>query len=203
VLVQRRRVLVAELVQELRRAFHVSEEERDDTYGKARIHEAIMANIAHPVYGPPAQEHDRPLERKGSAAVATNGDRPRTPCRVSVAQCLGNSPRRLAATLAIGFVGNEIAAQVRLRGGRRLSSPALIADGSTHAFLGRERGALLRRSRSVPKTSPQQRAVSWFLALTDASEAIEHLHKEGGDRSCTRTAARSGGARCAQDGMRM
>jgi divalent metal cation (Fe/Co/Zn/Cd) transporter len=29
----------------------------------------------------------------------------------------------------VGFVGNEIAAQVRLRGGRRLSSPALIADG--------------------------------------------------------------------------
>jgi divalent metal cation (Fe/Co/Zn/Cd) transporter len=29
----------------------------------------------------------------------------------------------------IGFAGNEIAAQVRLRGGRRLHSPALIADG--------------------------------------------------------------------------
>jgi len=36
----------------------------------------------------------------------------------------------LAAAGAIGFVGNEIAAQVRLRGGRRLSSPALIADGN-------------------------------------------------------------------------
>ncbi len=35
----------------------------------------------------------------------------------------------LAAAGAIGFLGNEIAAQVRLRGGRRLSSPALIADG--------------------------------------------------------------------------
>ena len=55
VLVQRRRILVAELVQELRRAFHVSEEERDDTHGKARIHEAIMANIAHCVYGPGAR----------------------------------------------------------------------------------------------------------------------------------------------------
>ena len=30
----------------------------------------------------------------------------------------------------IGFAGNEIAAQVRLRGGRRLDSPALIADGN-------------------------------------------------------------------------
>ena len=35
----------------------------------------------------------------------------------------------LAAAGVIGFVGNEIAAQVRLRAGRRLDSPALIADG--------------------------------------------------------------------------
>jgi len=35
----------------------------------------------------------------------------------------------LAAAGAIGFVGNELAAQVRLRAGKRLSSPALIADG--------------------------------------------------------------------------
>jgi cation diffusion facilitator family transporter len=35
----------------------------------------------------------------------------------------------LAAAGAIGFVANEIAAQIRLRGGRRLNSPALIADG--------------------------------------------------------------------------
>jgi len=35
----------------------------------------------------------------------------------------------LAAAGLIGFAGNEIAAQVRLRGGRRLLSPALIADG--------------------------------------------------------------------------
>jgi cation diffusion facilitator family transporter len=35
----------------------------------------------------------------------------------------------LAAAGVIGFVGNELAAQVRLRGGRRLLSPALIADG--------------------------------------------------------------------------
>jgi divalent metal cation (Fe/Co/Zn/Cd) transporter len=36
----------------------------------------------------------------------------------------------LAAAGMIGFVGNEIAAQVRLRAGRRLSSPAMIADGN-------------------------------------------------------------------------
>jgi len=36
----------------------------------------------------------------------------------------------LAAAGALGFLGNEIAAQVRLHGGRRLHSPALIADGN-------------------------------------------------------------------------
>ena len=36
----------------------------------------------------------------------------------------------VAAAGVLGFVGNEIAAQVRLRAGRRLSSPALIADGN-------------------------------------------------------------------------
>jgi cation diffusion facilitator family transporter len=36
----------------------------------------------------------------------------------------------LAAAGVVGFAGNEIAAQVRLRGGRRLNSPALIADGN-------------------------------------------------------------------------
>jgi cation diffusion facilitator family transporter len=36
----------------------------------------------------------------------------------------------LAAAGAIGFLGNEVAARIRLRGGRRLDSPALIADGN-------------------------------------------------------------------------
>ena len=36
----------------------------------------------------------------------------------------------LAAAGVIGFAGNELAAQVRLRAGRRLSSPALVADGN-------------------------------------------------------------------------
>ena len=35
----------------------------------------------------------------------------------------------LAAAGAVGFIGNEVAAQVRLRAGRRLDSPALVADG--------------------------------------------------------------------------
>ncbi len=36
----------------------------------------------------------------------------------------------LAAGGAIGFVGNEIAARIRLRAGKRLNSPALVADGN-------------------------------------------------------------------------
>jgi cation diffusion facilitator family transporter len=36
----------------------------------------------------------------------------------------------LAAAGVVGFIGNEIAAQVRLHGGERLNSPALIADGN-------------------------------------------------------------------------
>jgi cation diffusion facilitator family transporter len=35
----------------------------------------------------------------------------------------------LAMAGGVGFVGNELAAVVRLRAGRRLSSPALVADG--------------------------------------------------------------------------
>jgi cation diffusion facilitator family transporter len=35
----------------------------------------------------------------------------------------------LAAAGIIGFLGNELAAHIRLRAGRRLSSPALVADG--------------------------------------------------------------------------
>jgi cation diffusion facilitator family transporter len=35
----------------------------------------------------------------------------------------------LAVAGVIGFIGNEVAAQVRLRAGDRLNSPALIADG--------------------------------------------------------------------------
>jgi cation diffusion facilitator family transporter len=36
----------------------------------------------------------------------------------------------LAAAGIAGFLGNELAAQVRVRAGRRLASPALVADGN-------------------------------------------------------------------------
>jgi cation diffusion facilitator family transporter len=36
----------------------------------------------------------------------------------------------LAAAGVVGFLGNELAAQIRLRAGLRLTSPALIADGN-------------------------------------------------------------------------
>ena len=36
----------------------------------------------------------------------------------------------LAAAGVVGFLGNEIAAQIRTRAGRRLDSPALLADGA-------------------------------------------------------------------------
>jgi cation diffusion facilitator family transporter len=36
----------------------------------------------------------------------------------------------LAAAGVVGFIGNETAARVRLRGGKRLNSPALTADGN-------------------------------------------------------------------------
>jgi cation diffusion facilitator family transporter len=36
----------------------------------------------------------------------------------------------VAAAGGIGFLGNEIAGQVRIRAGRRLNSPALVADGN-------------------------------------------------------------------------
>jgi cation diffusion facilitator family transporter len=36
----------------------------------------------------------------------------------------------LAAAGVIGFIGNELAAQIRLRAGRHLQSPALVADGN-------------------------------------------------------------------------
>jgi cation diffusion facilitator family transporter len=39
------------------------------------------------------------------------------------------SPQHPTHLLALGFLGNEIAAQVRLRGGHKINSPALIADG--------------------------------------------------------------------------
>lgn len=36
----------------------------------------------------------------------------------------------LAVAGVVGFLGNEVAAQIRLRAGRRLRSPTLVADGN-------------------------------------------------------------------------
>jgi len=36
----------------------------------------------------------------------------------------------LAAAGVVGFIGNELAGRIRLRAGRRLNSPALVADGN-------------------------------------------------------------------------
>ncbi len=41
----------------------------------------------------------------------------------------GSRGTALAPAGVVGFVGNEIAAFIRLRAGRRLESPALVADG--------------------------------------------------------------------------
>ena len=56
---------------------------------------------------------------------------------------------RAGAAGAIGFAGNEIAAQIRLRAGRRLDSPALIADGN-HA---RTDGYVASPSSPAPPSS--------------------------------------------------
>lgn len=41
----------------------------------------------------------------------------------------GFAPLPLAAAGVVGFIGNEIAAVIRLRAGSRLDSPSLVADG--------------------------------------------------------------------------
>ncbi len=57
----------------------------------------------------------------------------------------------VAAAGAIGYAGNELAAQVRMRAGRRLDSPALVADGN-HARIDALR--LARCRASAPYSSP-------------------------------------------------
>ena len=98
----------------------------------------------------------------------------------------------LAAAGVIGFAGNELAAQVRLRAGRRLSSPALIADGNharTDGFvsLGVVVSALFV-GIGAPVADPVVGLVitlvifkitwdSWRLvSTTDPGEMLEHSH---------------------------
>jgi divalent metal cation (Fe/Co/Zn/Cd) transporter len=96
----------------------------------------------------------------------------------------------LAAAGVVGFVGNEVAAQVRLRAGRRLSSPALIADGN-HArtdgivSLGVVASAALV-AMGLPRADPVVGLLitlvilkitwdSWRLvSTTDPGEMVEH-----------------------------
>ena len=100
--------------------------------------------------------------------------------------------RVLAAAGLIGFAGNELAAQVRLRAGRRLSSPALVADGNharTDGFvsLGVVASAVLV-AVGLPLGDPIVGLLitlvifkitldSWRLvSTTDPGEMVEHSH---------------------------
>ena len=55
----------------------------------------------------------------------------------------------------IGFIGNEIAAQVRLRAGRRLHSPALIADGNHARVDGFVFLSVIASAPSSPSACPE------------------------------------------------
>ena len=99
----------------------------------------------------------------------------------------------LAAAGVIGLVGNELAAQVRLRAGRTLSSPALVADGNharTDGFvsLGVVASAALV-AIGLPRADPVVGLIitlvifkitwdSWrFVSATDPGEMVEyHRH---------------------------
>lgn len=98
----------------------------------------------------------------------------------------------LAAAGAIGFLGNELAARVRLRAGRRLSSPALVADGNharTDAFvsLGVIASAVVV-GLGLPIGDPIVGLVitlvifkitwdSWrVVSTTDPGEMVDHTH---------------------------
>jgi cation diffusion facilitator family transporter len=98
----------------------------------------------------------------------------------------------LAAAGVIGFAGNEVAAQVRLRAGYRLSSPALIADGNharTDGFvsLGVLASAILV-ALGLPLGDPIVGLVitlvifkitwdSWrLISTTEPGEMVDHHH---------------------------
>jgi divalent metal cation (Fe/Co/Zn/Cd) transporter len=98
----------------------------------------------------------------------------------------------LAAAGLIGFAGNELAAQVRHRAGRRLASPALVADGNharTDGFvsLGVVASAMLV-AVDIPRADPivgmAITAVifkitwdSWrLISTTEPGELGDHVH---------------------------
>jgi divalent metal cation (Fe/Co/Zn/Cd) transporter len=99
----------------------------------------------------------------------------------------------LAAAGVIGFVGNELAARVRLRAGTRLSSPALVADGNharTDGFvsLGVVASAMLV-AIGLPRADPVVGLLitlvifkitwdSWrLISTTDPGEMVDHEHQ--------------------------
>ena len=98
----------------------------------------------------------------------------------------------LAAAGVIGFLGNELAAQVRLRAGSRLASPALVADGNharTDGFvsLGVVASAALV-AVGLPRADPVVGLLitlvifkitwdSWrLISSTDPGEMVDHHH---------------------------
>jgi cation diffusion facilitator family transporter len=98
----------------------------------------------------------------------------------------------LASAGVIGFGANELAAQVRLRAGRRLSSPALVADGNharTDGFvsLGVVASAALV-AVGLPRADPVVGLLitlvifkitwdSWRLvSTTEPGEMVDHAH---------------------------
>jgi divalent metal cation (Fe/Co/Zn/Cd) transporter len=98
----------------------------------------------------------------------------------------------LAAAGVIGFAGNELAARVRLRAGRRLSSPALVADGNharTDGFV--SIGVVVSAALvaiGLPRADPVVGLLitlvifkitwdSWrLISTTDPSEMHDHAH---------------------------
>jgi cation diffusion facilitator family transporter len=96
----------------------------------------------------------------------------------------------LAAAGAIGFAGNEIAAQVRLRGGRRLNSPALIADGN-HARIDGLLSLGVVASAAVAAAGSELGDPLIGLAITVVIlritwQSIQTLRTGGGEPGCTR-----------------
>jgi cation diffusion facilitator family transporter len=60
----------------------------------------------------------------------------------------------LALAGVVGVIGNELAARIRLRGGRRLDSPALIADGNHARSDGIVSGGVILSAAAVALGAP-------------------------------------------------
>src|SRR5712692_10303223 len=101
----------------------------------------------------------------------------------------------LAAAGVIGFVGNEIAAQIRTQAGHRLSSPALVADGNHARVDGFVSLGVLASAGVVALGAPVADPIiglvitlvilritwqSWrTVSTTDPGEMIEEPHDRG------------------------